>query len=231
MFQHTHPLGPASDFDATDILTTLSCEAPATESSPAGAAVTTLSPSVLLDLQRFADKPAEVELLPVLAASVRYGTPLALSLELDGRALELTLHPRRQVFYCAVDLCTLADQTLSRIRLLGVQPDPIVGTLFESKLLTGSLRPLLWHLALRGAHAELLPEIAGAVRCRVALGISLNGLPVDGATKRLIQRMKAAPVSLDDLLTGSVLGRAAIQRIWNALYLQSALMVSRAFSH
>ena len=86
----------------------------------------------------------------------------------------------------------------------------------------------MWHLALRGSNSALLPEIAGPVRCRVALGTPLFGLPVDGTTKRLIQRMKAAPVSLDELLADTMLRRAAVQRIWNALYLQSALMVSRS---
>jgi hypothetical protein len=50
-------------------------------------------------------------------------------------------------------------------------------------------------------------------------------------TKRLIARMKDAPVSVEDLLDGTLQGRAAVQRVWNALYLQSALMVSRAFPH
>jgi hypothetical protein len=92
----------------------------------------------------------------------------------------------------------------------------------------GSLRPLLWHLALRGAREDLLPEISGQIRCRLAFGISLSGLPMDGATQRLIQRMRSAPVAIEDLLPESHLSRGAIQRIWNALYLQSALMVSRA---
>jgi hypothetical protein len=186
---------------------------------------------VLLDLQRFAVDPAAAELLAVVAASVRHGTPLSLALELGDRPLALTLHPRRQVYYCDLDLCALGDQALSGIKLLSVQPDPDVASLFQEPLHRGSLRPLLWHLALRGLHAELLPEIAGPVRCRVALGISLGGLPVDGTTRRLIQRMKAAPVSVEDLLAESILGRVAIQRVWNALYLQSALMVSRAFPH
>ena len=116
------------------------------------------------------------------------------------------------------------------VRSLAIYSDADVQSLLEQRMHIGPLRPLLWHLALRGAHSDLLPEISGPVRCRVALGVPLSGLLVDDATKRLIQRMKGAPVSVDDLLIGTQLKRTGIQRIWNALYLQSALMVSRRFA-
>jgi len=230
MFQNTHPLGVSTGFEPTDIPTTHMdgrAGAFADTETPAASA---LSPSLLRDLKRFANEPAAADLLAVLAASVRHGKPLSLSLDLDGRAVDLTLHPLRQVCYSTLDLCALGDAALSQIRLLRVEPDRDPASLLAGRLHVGSLRPLLWNLAMRGAHTGLLPEIAGPVRCRLALGNSLSGLPIDGSRKRLIQRMKAAPVSLDDLLSDTALGRAAVERLWNALYLQSALMVTRAFS-
>jgi hypothetical protein len=139
---------------------------------------------------------------------------------------ELALDPSRSVFHCEVDLSAVPDQTFVNLRLLQVQPGEL-RVLQRTALRTGSLRPLLWHLALRGFMSELLPELAGAIRCRVALGTPLNGLPLDGSRKRLIDRMKFAPVSVDDLVSGSGLNRGAVQRVWNALYLQSALMITR----
>lgn len=230
MFQNTHPLVPNTEFEPTDIPTThmdgRAGEFADTETPVAAK----LGPSLLRDLKRFADEPAAADLLAVLAASVRHGKPLSLSLDLDGRAVELTLHPLRQICYCTLDLCALGDDALSKIRLLRVEPDQDPANLRAGRLHIGSLRPLLWNLAMRGPNTGLLPEIAGPVRCRLALGNSLSGLPIDGSRRRLIKRMRETPVSLDDLLSDTHLGRAAVERLWNALYLQSALMVTRAFS-
>lgn len=224
MFNPTRPTPASTDFDSTDLLTTL---AGPVEAEPPGS---TLSPSLLQDLRRYAEDPVGGDLLPVVAASVRHGKALSAVLESRDRRLSLTLHPRRQVYYCEIDLCALPDEPLSRIRLLQVEPDADVGALLDGSRHIGSLRPLLWHLALRGGFAEALPELEGPVRCRVTLGAPLNGLPIDGATRRLIQRMKVAPLSIDELLPTTVLTRPKIQRVWNALYLQSALMVSRGFA-
>lgn len=229
MFHSTRPLTPTTAFQQTDLPTTTAYPAQDTMPLAADATSSTLSPSLLQDLQRYAD-PMFAKLLPIVAASMRHGKALSLSIELNDRPLSLTLHPRRQLYYCEIDLCALPDEPLSRISLQRVEPDADVETLLDRRRHIGSLRPLLWHLALRGAHAELLPELAGPVRCRVTLGVPLLGLPVDGATRRLIQHMKAAPVSIDELLPATLLGRGKIQRVWNALYLQSALMVSRGIA-
>lgn len=229
MFSSTRPLTPRTEFQQTDLPTSPASVLPFAQGQET-AAPTTLSPSLLLDLQRYAADPVSAHLLPVVAASVRHGKALSVLLELGDRELNLTLHPRRQVYYCEVDLCALPDGALCRLALREVKPDADIETLLDGRRHIGSLRPLLWHLALRGAHSEPLPELAGPVRCRVTLGVPLTGLPIDGAARRLIQRMKFAPVSIDELLPATALSRASVQRIWNALYLQSALMVSRAFA-
>ena len=231
MFEKTQPQAAGSAFNPTGFLSTLANDEADTKPGSLDTASNTLSPSLLLDLRRFAQDPTEADLLAVVAASVRHGKPLSLALELDDRPLDVTLNPQRQVYYGSRDLCSLTDEALARVKLLRVEPDADAKALLESRAHIGSLRPMLWHLALRGAQAQLLPEIAGPVRCRLALGVSLNGLPINGMNRRLIERMKGAPVSVDDLLDGNLQGRVAIQRVWNALYLQSALMVSRTFPH
>ncbi len=231
MFEKTRLQDAGSAFSPTGFVSTLANEDAVTKPGLLEPANVTLSPSLLLDLKRFAQDPAEADLLAVVAASVRHGKPLSLALELDEQPLLLTLHPQRQIYYGSRDLCSLTDEALARVKMLRVEPDADTKALLEGRAHIGSLRPMLWHLALRGAQSQLLPEIAGPVRCRLALGISLNGLPINGMTRRLIERMKGAPVSVDDLLDGNLQGRAAIQRVWNALYLQSALMVSRSFKH
>jgi hypothetical protein len=227
MFGNTTAPAASSGFESTGVMSTQpSGDGAAPEATPQS-----VSPSLLLDLQAYAEDPASAELLPLVAASAKHGKPLALALELDERALPLSLHPQRQIYICSVDLCALPDEALARVRLLRIESGVDGAAVPAGRQHIGSLRPLLWHLAMRGAHTRLLPDIAGPVRCRIALGSPLSGLPVDGATKRLIQAMKAAPVSIEDLLGQSLMGRSAIQRVWNALYLQSALMVSRTFPH
>lgn len=196
---------------------------------PAGSrsgALSTVSSSLLQDLQRLSLEADASDLLAVCAASVRHVKPLVLKVELNGEAYEVALDPARSVYRCAVDLCAVPDQLLADLRLLSVEPGELAPER-QAELRTGSLRPMLWHLALRGPVMGPLAEIAGPVRCRVALGTPLNGLPLDGVRKRLIDRMKFAPISADDLANDSGLSQLAVYRVWNALYLQSALMITR----
>jgi hypothetical protein len=215
-----------SAFASTALQSTLPFEMDPEGSLPTESSRLSLSPSLLLDIQRFSEEPETVELLAVCAACMRHAKPLVLKVQLDGDPYDLALDPGRNVYHCAVDLSAVPDQIFVSLRLLQVQPGELSDSL-RIGLRTGSLRPLLWHLALRGSMSDLLPEIAGAIRCRVALGTPLSGLPLDGSRKRLIDRMKFAPVSVDDLVSGSGLNRGAVQRVWNALYLQSALMITR----
>lgn len=223
MFQATRPSPSSTTFEPTDLATTSHGDEP-------GEVCSTLSPSLLQDLKRFTEGPGATDLLPVVAASVRHGKALSVTLMLHDTQLSLTLHPRRQVYYCDRELCVLPDEVLAQVSLLRLEPDADVESLFGGRRHIGSLRPLLWHLALRGSRAELLPELAGPVRCRVPLGVPLEGLPIDGSVRRLVQRMKSAPLSIDELAGATPLSRAMLQRVWNALYLQSALMVSRGIS-
>lgn len=186
----------------------------------------TLSSSLLQDLQRVAEAPQATDLLSFCAASVRHRKPMELGVELGGEACELRLDPVRGMYHCALDLCAASDPMLSTLRMTRVQVDERSDAL-PAGLHRGALRPLLWHLALRGPVAEPLPEIAGPIRCRVSLGTPLGGLPLDDSRRRLIERMKSAPVSADNLAKACDLSHAAVHRMWNALYLQSALMITR----
>jgi hypothetical protein len=229
MFYNTLPLRGISEFEPTGTLSTIPF-LPAEEVNPVSAGVhSMLTSSVLEDLRRFKAEPLMGNLLAVLAASVRHDKPLSVSLIVDGEKLGLTIHPRRQVFYCTTDLCTLPDPAFAQLLLERIEPEAEAQALLGSGLTARPLRPLLWHLAMRGPHADLLPELAGNVRCRMVFGTSLEGLPLDRPVRRAVLLMKVAPISLDDLLPRARLGRVTAQRVWNALYLQSALMVTRAY--
>lgn len=228
---HNAQAARTSAFEPTSPLSELGWEPTRPTAEASNEEPSALGPSLLSDLGRFAEDPLEADLLPVVAASARHNSPLSLELDLGGTTCTLVLDPARQLYSCEVDLCALNDQALQQLRLVRVKSSTNESSDASPPLRLGSMRPLLWHLALRGAQQDLLPELAGSVRCRLTKAMALTGLPVDGTTKRFMRQMSGAPVSLDDLMEGEQVSRVRVQRIWNALYLQSALMVSRSYPH
>ena len=231
-FRRTVPLAAPSLFSLTeprsDWQDTLSPAMPTAVSTFSA----TLNSSLLSDLKRFADEPEGAELLAVVAAGVRHARPLALQLSLRNELVHLSIFPREQLMHCAVDLCALAPLELSRLRLVYVEPGPTLehsaadGTTPHG----GPLGPLLWMLAMHGQRSELLPEIAGPVKYRLAPGTTVQHLPVDGLLLPLLHRLWCESSSLEDLARSTPLGPTKVRRLLNALYLQSGLMISRAFS-
>jgi hypothetical protein len=195
---------------------------------------TTLSSSLLSDLRRFSSDPGGTELLAVMAASVRHAKPLAVHLQHDRGLIILSVFPREQLFECAADLCALPHGDLFRLRLVHVEPEvPLEPHELRSEpgrpARFTPLAPLLWMLAMHGSTSDLLPELAGPARYRLSAGLSLAGLPIDNMTMPLLEKMRNRPVSLNELAGWTVLGRPRVRRLLNALYLQSGLMITRAF--
>lgn len=192
---------------------------------------TTLSPSLLSDLQRFSGDVTDTDLLPVLAAAVRHATPLIMQLQLQGRIVALSVLPRDQQFKADLDLCALPAEEMSQLRLLHVgpmlsseshaEPDP-------PALHVGGLSALLWRLALHGARDELLPEIAGPVRYRLAPGVPLRSLPMEAWSLPILHGLRREASTLHELAPRTLLERQRARRLLNAVYLQGRLMVTRS---
>jgi hypothetical protein len=87
---------------------------------------------------------------------------------------------------------------------------------------------LLWELAMRGPRRELLPEIAGPAVYRVAPSLDLATVPVTGAIKSAIDRLRRKAVPLAGIASWPAFDRERAARLLNALYLQSGLIVSRS---
>lgn len=228
-FQRTVPFAGSRPFSLTepqaDWLDTL---APAMQ-SPASAFSSTLGSSLLSDLKRFVDDPDGAELLAVVAAGVRHARALRLQLELHRLRIHLSLLPRDQVHRCSVDLCTLPSHDLGCLRLVHVEPDALPGR--DAGALHGRpLGPLLWALAMHGPRDELLPEIAGRVKYRLAPGTDVQQLDVGDDVQALLHRLWCESSSLEELTDATAVAPARVRRLLNALYLQSGLMISRAFS-
>lgn len=230
MAPHTEPSGHRTDFQTTSVEGSLAAFDHSLDEIGPAAAQSSLSPSLLQDLIRFSMQQGEIELLHAVAASVRHGKPLSLSLQMGGAPLVASINPRLQIYRAPWNLCALLPSDLVELRLIRVEPESAsVSPAANLRVHVGPLRPLLWRLALFGPRQALLPEIAGSVRYRIAFGLSLAGLPVEPEWMPMLQRLRSMPSSLDDLLAGGAGKRVTACRLLNAVYLQSGLMISRAF--
>jgi hypothetical protein len=193
-----------------------------------------LNPSLMQDLLRFDTQQGAgdgLDLLEVVAAALRHNRALLLQLQLDYNVIPLTLLPASRQVGCPLTLPQLLKLRLCDLRVLRVEParPPEPGGLpADEGALLQPMGPLVWELALRGARAELLPEIAGVAAYRVNPGASLQQLDLSGSLAAAAQRLRQQPTPLRELATWPGFDRDRATRLLNGLYLQAALIVSRS---
>jgi hypothetical protein len=198
--------------------------------------VTSLQASLLQDLQRFVDgNPSaqqSLELLEVMAAAVRHGRALLVHVQHDYRVLPLTVFPTERQLHCPVPQHALLALPLPELRVLRIEParvePPATARDGPEASRYGPLQPLLWELALRGSRDTLLPEIAGHAAYRIPPGAEFGVLGLEGSLEAAVQRMRRQTTNLRELEQWPGFDRERAMRLLNALYLQSALIVSRA---
>ena len=196
--------------------------------------LSSLSASLLQDLQRFDPSTSQRELLEVLAAGIRHTQPLAVELDGPRGRLTLSVFPLDSMMHCALSVDELMDSDLAQLQVIEVRPAslrPPANALL--KRLGGQrgyvpLRPLLWVTALYGARDSLLPELAGQAAYRVAPALNLTGLDVPGALSGCITRLRRQTCNLAEIARWQNIGTGRAKRLLNALYLQSGLIVSRS---
>ena len=235
LFEPTSPLSAATDFCFTVADGAVEGASDAFPESGPSTMSSTLGSSLLSDLKRFAHEPGGAELLAVVAAGVRHARAIVMYLQHADKVISLSVLPREQLFHCAVDLCELPAEALARLRLLHVEPElDLMGSrgsaLQSATSRLRALGPLLWLLAMHGPRDELLPEVAGPAKYRLAPSWSESGLPIDPLLIPLLQRMRHESSSQQELADWTVPQRVPVRRLLNALYLQHGLIVSRAFS-
>lgn len=228
--RHAHPLAPEAEFLRTDLVSTLAMDDSDTKDSVPRTRPTTLSPSVLSDLGRFANSLESADPLPVVAASLRHMKALVLHIRFSLGELPLFVFPREQRFGCAVDLLALPPREIAGFYFSHVEPwdEFWHGSGSDAPTRFHPLRPLLWLLALHGPRESLLPEISGPVRYRLGPGVSSHQLPLEEPVRSLVWTMRDVASSFDELSRASGLEPCSLRRLLNALYLQSGLIVSRA---
>lgn len=201
--------------------------------APVHTALSSLSPSLLQDLQRFDQDNPQRELLEVLAAGVRHTQPLAIALAWERQALTLSVFPTQRLVHCPLPMADFVAGNLEAMQVRQVQPASLrpPGSAELARIgnpaLYAPLGPLLWAVALRGSRQALLPELAGQAAYRVAPGISLGGLDVPDAMAACISRLRRETCNLRGIADWQGIGVQRAMRLLNALYLQSGLIVSR----
>lgn len=197
--------------------------------------LSSLSPSLMLDLQRFERGGRQTELLEVIAATVRHGKSLAIHLGFDGRVLPLTIFPQQRLAHCPLPPAQWLQQRLDGLVVLHVEP--AVRRAPDAQAPADDrddgwthftpLGALTWQLALRGSRGELLPEISPRAAYRIPPGVDLRGLELDAALAAAVRRLQRQTTNLKDLSTWPGLDRTRAMRLLNALYLQAGLMITR----
>ena len=233
MFQSTLPLGEpdlmrVSAFQRylDDLVRVGSVDANSTRLS-------SLSPSLMQDLERFERDGKQSELLDVLAACLRHGAPLTVNLQWTDRVVPLTLFPAERLVHCPVPMPQFLTSRLSELQVLQVEPAMLRAPGHREHALVGEvqlyspLAPLLWEMALRGSRERLLPEIAGTAAYRVAPGVNLRGLEMPSILGVAVDRLRRRTCNLREVSEWPGLDRERAMRLLNALYLQGGLIVSR----
>ena len=197
------------------------------------ARLTSLSPSLLMDLMRFERRGQKSELLEVLAACLRHTQALAIHLQWGEQVLTLTVFPIDRLAHCQVPMERLLNSRLSEVAVLQVEPATLRAPGDKESSLVGEwslyapLAPVLWMMAMHGARADLLPEIAGQAAYRVSPGVNLGGLSMTVPVANCVQRLRRQTCNLRQITVWPGIDRGCATRVLNALYLQAGLIVSR----
>jgi hypothetical protein len=189
-----------------------------------------LNPSLLQDLQRFAPSyhPDDgLDLLEVLAAALRHHSALHLHLQDGDRLLTLAVLPARRLLRWALPAPPWQALQLAELRVLRVAAADDSDQLVEGEH-DFDLSCMLWEMALHGARGALLPEIAEPATYRVTPGVNLELLAPTSPLAAAVQRLQGPTTPLREVAGWPGFDRDRAIRLLNALYLQSALIVTRS---
>ncbi len=193
--------------------------------------LSSLDPHLLQDLQRFevrARAAEGLEVLEVLAAALRHARALRLMVEHRQHVLPMTVMPRERELWAPLSASGWEALDWSALRVLQVEPAPGREFAEAAGASATPLGPVLWALALHGARAEQLPEIAGPAAYRIAPTTDLGGLRLAGALATTVARLQRDAASLEEIARWPGMSRDRASRLLNGLYLQAGLIVSRA---
>jgi hypothetical protein len=233
MFESTLPFGAPELMRASEFRRELDESARRGETDTMSARLSTLSPSLLLDLMRFEQDGQPGGLLETLAACIRHSRQLLIYLQAQQRVLPLTVFPVEHLVHCPLPMADFLALPLGDLSVLHVEPAQLrppgdrVSALVGEPQHYAALGPLSWELALRGSRDELLPEIDGQAAYRVSPGLNLRALGLSGSLADAVARLARETTNLREMQAWPGFDRERAMRLLNGLYLQAGLMVSR----
>lgn len=199
-----------------------------------------LPTTLLADLRRLDADPDSNDVLEVVAACMRHRQSALLILQHQGLVWPVTLFPAQMMYHSPISLhenvrgrgvTGLADLRVLETETAGVRPPgpwllaPSVDATQASHY--RELQPLLWALALDGPRSSLLSEIGGTAAYRAIRSPSDEGLSTPGALGSACEHLRRETVSLRTIGSWPAMNVERASRLLNALYLASALLVSR----
>jgi hypothetical protein len=204
------------------------------DSVAGGTRLSSLTPSLLADLQRFGSERSAsgaLDMLAMMAATIRHARALRAMVQVEQHLVPMTLFPTQRLVHCPLPMVSLLAGRVADWRLMQVEPAqmPAPG---ETELQTRPhsytpLPPLLWAIAQRGARESLLPEIGGVAAYRVIPSADLRLLELTGVVGAAVQRLRKHTTNLREIASWPGFDKPRAQRLINGLYLQAALLVSR----
>jgi hypothetical protein len=232
-FQSTQPQGAPDLMRVSDFRRYLAEVVRDNGGDAAASRLSALSPSLMQDLMRFEQPGQHSEPLEVLAACIRHTQHLAIHLEFDGRVITLSVFPVDKLVHCPLPIVEFLAGPIGQLKVLQVEPAMLrpPGHTETARIgddaLYGPLGPVLWEMAMRGGRDDLLPEIGGQVAYRVAHGTNLQAREVSSVVAAAVRRMRKQTCNLREISEWPGMDRSRAMRLVNALYLQSALIISR----
>ena len=199
-----------------------------------------LPTTLLADLRRLDADPQSNDVLEVVAACMRHRQSALLVLQHQGLVWPVTIFPAQMMYHSPISLhdnsrgrgvTGLADLRVLETEPAGVRaPGSWLLAPSVDPALAGhyrELQPLLWALALDGPRSTPLSEIAGTAAYRAIRSPSDEGLGTPGALGSACERLRRETVSLRTIGSWPAMNTERAGRLLNALYLASALLVSR----
>lgn len=233
MFESTLPFGEPDLMRASAFRRYLDESARGSDADTMASRLSTLSPSLMLDLMRFEQEGQQSGVVEVLAACIRHARKLLIHLQTLDRVVPLTVFPVEHLVHCPMPISQFLALPLGELSVLHVEqallrpPGDRVQAMVGEPAHYTALGPALWELALRGPRAELLPEIAGQAAYRISPGLNLRRLDLSGSMAEAVARLKRDTSNLRDMAHWPGFDLERAMRLLNGLYLQGGLMVSR----
>lgn len=193
-----------------------------------------LLPTTLLsDLQTPEGLPRSDDVLEVMAACIRHRESALVYLRHGGLVWPVTLFPQRLLYHAPHDPADRAENDLSDLSVLGVEPPGLQPPGHWQHERIGHpahylpIERLLWAVALRGPRRGVLNEIDGPVAYRALRNHEQEALVAPGAMGSALERLHEDAAALRDIAHWPGMSLERASRLLNGLYLTTRLMVVR----